>query len=120
MTGRKRLPAMVRRKRPASKERPIMFVDSIEERLTKAIHGINLIQLALAADATEAGLHEQDVIEAIAPLASEVHEQLYFARLALPKPVKDLPAPGVDEEDGETMAQHESRIAAAKHPGGAR
>jgi len=90
-----------------------MFVYSIQERLTKAIRGINLIQLALVADANEAGLDQQDVIEAIAPLASEVHEHLYFTLKALPADVEDLPARGL-EEKGETVAQYESRIAASK------
>jgi hypothetical protein len=90
---------------------PIMFVDSIEERLTKAIRGINLIKLALAADATETAWIGAMSVTLWPPLASEVHEEIFFARHALPAPIKALPAPGLDEE-GETIAQYESRMAA--------
>jgi hypothetical protein len=89
-----------------------MLVDSIEERLAKAIRAINLIKLALAVDADKVDMFWEDVREAIAPLASEVHEQLYFAREALPADAKALPAPGLDEEGGETATQYESRMAA--------
>ena len=97
-----------------------MFVPSIEERLETAITRINLLTAALHADANEAGLDEQDLIDAVRPVVAEIANELYFAQKALKtigETVMDLPAPTDDEANTgnvETVAQREKKTAGVR------
>lgn len=54
------------------------YVPSIEERLLAAIHGITLIRVGINAEADVAGLDSEDVTAALAPLALDIREHLYW------------------------------------------
>ncbi len=91
-----------------------MNAPTVKERLKVAQNTATLMKLALAADADEAGLDLQDVVNALQPQADRLDAELYWLGLALGEAVLNLPAPTDDEREAWALRQADPEAAGAE------